>query len=108
MDNFKVIYKILKFLERQMQTGSFDGEGFNAEAFGINEGWFNQLLIELQASGYIRGLRITASMSSDEEWIAKPVRPRITIQGLEFLEENSAVRKAAAALKGIKDIIPGV
>ena len=33
-------------------------------------------------------------------------RPGITLKGLEYLAENSFMKKAANLAKGIKDIIP--
>lgn len=35
-------------------------------------------------------------------------RPEITLKGLEYLEENTLMKKAASLAKGIKDTIPGL
>ena len=35
-------------------------------------------------------------------------RPEITLKGLEYLEENSLMKKAANLAKGIKETIPGL
>jgi len=35
-------------------------------------------------------------------------RPEITLKGLEYLEENTLMKKAANLAKGIKDTIPGL
>ena len=48
----------------------------------------------LHAKG-LRGVKLDPSMG-------------ITLKGLEYLEENSAMKKAAALIKGIKDTIPGL
>ena len=32
----------------------------------------------------------------------------ITLKGLEYLEENATMKKAAALLKGIKETVPGL
>lgn len=35
-------------------------------------------------------------------------RIKITLKGLEYLQENSLMRKAYNTIKGIEDIIPGM
>lgn len=36
------------------------------------------------------------------------MEPHITLQGLEYLQENSLMKKAAAFVKGVKEIVPGI
>lgn len=40
--------------------------------------------------------------------IAEPIAPRITLKGMEYLSENTFMKKAANLVKGIKDTIPGM
>lgn len=35
-------------------------------------------------------------------------RPEITLKGMEYLEENSLMKKSADIAKGIKDIVPDI
>lgn len=35
-------------------------------------------------------------------------RPRLTLKGLEYLNENSLMQRAMKMAKGIKDSIPGI
>lgn len=70
MDNFKVIYRLLRTLETAM-----DAEGVAMTR--ANDGY------------------TAVSLSS----------PRITLRGLEYLEENSLMRKAAALAKGIAEVL---
>lgn len=79
MDNFKTIYKILKILEKSMNVEEFDNEQLSAEALNID-------------------------MNSTYPQV-KLIRPEITIKDLEYLNENSLMKKAADAAKGIIDII---
>ncbi|MFV8822483.1 YjcQ family protein [Faecalibacterium sp. 9] len=58
MEDFRIIYRILKFLQQSMDFEDFDSEGFNAERFGTNPNRFQALLIQLQRAGYIEGLDI--------------------------------------------------
>lgn len=104
MEDFRIIYRILKFLQQNMDFEDFDDEGFNAEHFGTNENRFHALLMELQDAGYIKGLRIVQYIRQPEH-IQQPMRPKITLKGLEYLQENSLMKQAAALAKGIKDIV---
>lgn len=65
------------------------------------------LLIQLQKAGYIEGLNIVQYIRQPER-IEPPMEPHITLQGLEYLQENSLMKKAAAFAKGVKEIVPGI
>lgn len=107
MEDFRIIYRILKFLQQSMDFEDFDSEGFNAERFGTNPNRFQALLIQLQRAGYIEGLDIVQYIRQPER-IEPPMHPKITLKGLEYLQENSMMKQAAAFAKGIKEIVPGI
>ena len=67
-----------------------------------------KFLIEVQDNGYIMGLVYTQKMSDVFPHIVQPIKPRITIKGMEYLEENSMMQKASKLLRGSKEIIPGI
>lgn len=104
VEDFRIIYRILKYLCNSMDYEEFDSEGFNAAAFGTNENRFNALLIQLQESGYIKGLTIQQHIRQKPQ-IMPPAAPRITLKGMEYLNENGMMKKAANLAKGITDII---
>lgn len=99
MDNFKVIYKILKELEKNMGNDNFKPYDISAEKLGIPFGRWEQLLILMQDEGYIKGLVLEKSLESPLRHIAEPVFPQITIKGLEYLADNSLMAKAREALR---------
>ena len=107
MDNFKTIYRILKSLEANMDYSEIDLNSISHTRLGITRERWEQLMIMLQDSGYISGIKYSQTMSDDKPFICEPIKPRITLRGLEYLSENSTMNKVAAALKGIKEIIPG-
>lgn len=107
MEDFRIIYRILKFLQQSMDFEEFDREGFNAQRFGTNENRFHALLIQLQNAGYIEGLNIVQYIRQPKH-IEPPIEPKITLKGLEYLEENSLMKQCAALAKGIKEVIPGL
>lgn len=55
--------------------------------------------------GYIDGIKITSTATGTYITL---INPQITLQGLQYLEENSMMRKAYRMAKGIKDITPGI
>lgn len=104
MEDFRIIYRILKLLQQSMDFEDFDSEGFTAERFGTNPNRFQALLIQLQRAGYIEGLDIVQYIRQPEH-IEPPMQPKITLKGLEYLQENSMMKKAAAFAKGLKDAV---
>jgi len=107
MDNFKIIYKILKFLEMSLDYEMTDVDAISYQRLGITKERWEQLLIMLQDSGYITGIAVTQSLGDNKRHIAEPITPVITLKGLEYLTENTLLKRAAALLKGAKDMIPG-
>lgn len=104
--DFTAIYKILKTLQKWRGREDFSNELISAKAVGLSYESWEQLIIELQASGYINGITYTQSLTDKFPHITEPISPRITLTGIEFLEENSLMKKAASALKMIGEIIP--
>lgn len=105
MDNFKIIYKILKHMEASLDCELTDLEPISAFRLGISRERWEQLLIMMQDEGYIKGLVLGKSLSDDKRHISQPIEPEITIKGLEYLAENSFMKKAARMVKGAADIV---
>ncbi|MDO5061866.1 MAG: YjcQ family protein [Peptostreptococcaceae bacterium] len=104
MDNFKVIYKILTTLESSMDYERVDLERISCEALGVSEERRNRLLKMLDDAGYISG--VSVRKYADGEVMLMLNNLDITLKGLEYLAENSLMRKAYNAAKGIVDLIP--
>lgn len=100
-NNFKAIYRILKYLRDSMGFDEYNDEPISAFRLGITEGEREQLLIMMQDEGYIKGLVLSQSLSDTRRHIAMSAVPQITIRGMEYLEENSLMKKAANLAKGI-------
>lgn len=105
MDNFKAIYKILRLLDRNNGREDFSYESISAKAVGMSYERWEQLMIELQLNGFIRGLVVDQTLSDKFPHIVEPIRPAITLKGMEYLSENSAMGKAKEALKMIGEIL---
>ena len=105
MNNFKVIYRILRYLEAALDCEEFDVETISPFRLGVTRERLEQILIMMQDSGYIKGIVVTKSLGDMKRHITEPICPEITIIGLEYLEENRFMRKAANMLKGAVDVV---
>ena len=100
MGNIGVIYRILKALDISMDYEEF------AERLGISEPRRLYLLHMLLDAGLIEGIAIEIDCAGNF-YISKG-RTRLTLKGLEYMNNNSLMQRAMKAAKGIKDSIPGV
>lgn len=105
MNHFKVMYKILRELEKNMGNEQFSVKTISAESLNIPYHQWEQLLILMQEDGYIKGLVIASDLSDNFRHIAEPIKPYITIRGLEYLADNSFMAKAKEALKMAGEIL---
>ena len=58
MNNFTIIYRILKALEAAMDSDAFDETTISPERLKISENRRNKLLIQLYKAGYIENIYI--------------------------------------------------
>lgn len=105
MDNFKTIYRILSALEKSMDVEAPDWDCISPEQLKISETRWAGLMRALLEAGYIAGVKFVSSKTSTPQVYL--IEPRITLEGLEYLENNSTMQKIYRAAKGIKDVIPG-
>ena len=100
MDSFKAVYRILNFLKMSELHDEFDDESFTPEYFGITERQFTSTLKRALDDGHIKGIILrTWGYGYAIENLSAPM---ITTAGLEYLEENSFMKKAARLAKGIR------
>lgn len=104
MNNFKVIYKILKLIEASMDFEEFDEFCISPENLGISKERWKIIMNELVNEGYIKGVSLIPIVGSSTKEI-KIIKPILTLKGMEYMEENSMMKKAANVAKGIIDIV---
>lgn len=104
MGDFNTIYKILAALKASMDYEIFDLKLISAERLGVSEPRRIALLMMLVQAGHIAGLSFDEA--ADGSIMMSVDRPRITLKGLEYLEENSLMQRAVRTLRGIKELIP--
>lgn len=106
MDNFAIIYKILKALEKAMDTEEFDMSMISCDRLGVAYPRWEKIMIMLVKAGYLEGVAFDQCMSDYSPKIQKPIQPVITLKGLEYLADNTLMKKAANVIKGMKEAIP--
>ena len=91
MDNFKAVYKILSALEKAMDYPEFDINDVGSEALGVSEERWARYIEMMVDVGYIKGVSIKRDITGATRINASDVR--ITLKGLEYLQENSMMKK---------------
>ena len=103
IDNFKAVYRILSSLEEQMDKSEVNVSKFDYEQLGITEERWTKYIEMMQDVGYIKGCNIYVNIN--DETICDTTDIKITLKGLEYLQENSIMQRIYKTAKGIKDII---
>ena len=94
-DTKDIILAILKYLEDLLDDERIDFSKVNHKALGISEpkhSWILGMMIE---EGYIDGLRKVSIMGATYSGY-KALEPRITLRGIDYLEENKPSAKVYA------------
>lgn len=94
MDNFKIIYRIPRILEKAMDLEDFEKNCTSKERLELTEARWNRIIAMLVAEGYVTGIEVWNSFDCEYPRVCL-VRPEITIKGLEYLKEDSFMKKAA-------------
>ena len=103
MNNFTAVYKILSMLEKAMDYPGFDISQIDHAALGVSRERWSRYLEMMSDVGYIKGVEL--SQNIEGETIADAKNIRITLKGLEYLQENSIMQKIYKAAKGVREII---
>lgn len=104
MNNFKIIYKILKTIELSMDYEEFDEYSISLEVLGISQERYKIIINELVNEGYITGITLIPVIGKLTKE-PRIIKPTLTLKGMEYLEENSMMKKVANMTKGIIEII---
>lgn len=106
-DMFKIIYCILKELYACKKQGvRVNKEDIGWERFGIPYSYWLDILMEMKKKGYVDG--VLCRMTKGTGRVVDYSDIGITFDGVEYLEENSKMKKVKESLKDMKDIIPGL
>ena len=104
-DYFTVAYKILSYLKYCYEEGQNpDLDILDAPTFKISNNQFYKTLMMLMDDGYIQGLKFTPTKTGTI--VSNMDRVYITSDGLQYLEENTMMRKAYKIFKEVRDWLP--
>ena len=106
-DMFVVMYKILAYLYDCMKRGIEPKRSMLAHDGGmlnINESYWARIMKELVDHGYLEGVVVDGTWQGN--LIVNIVQPIVTMEGVEFLQENSRMQKALKYLKEAKSALP--
>ena len=104
-EDFRTIYKILSILQKSMDYEILDIRRLSADNLGVTEPRRRALLGMLLKNGYVEGFQTTQYIGDPTPNIEGLEGIRITLKGLEYLEENSLMQKAARFAKRIAEVL---
>lgn len=97
MDNFRVIYRILRYLEKALDYDEPDMNCISAKTMAISERRWLSLLAMLAGENYIEV--VCARESVGRKTVTSVSSVRLTLRGLEYLQENPTMKRAEAIEK---------
>ena len=100
MKELEIIYKILNALRKAMDIEEPSVFPITADGLKISEAKWARLMKMLHDNGYIEGIVVIEVDNAPYPHIALD-NPAITLKGLEYLEENSIMKKPANAASGV-------
>ena len=103
MEEFTQIYHILQILKKAMDVEEFEKELISSEAIKVNYHKWCRLIAMLVNNGYVSGVSVWNSLDCLYPKV-ELTRPEITLKGLEYLEENSMMKKVSKVAKGVIDV----
>lgn len=103
-DMHVVMYRILAYLYKCLRDGKEPEFAlYSHEFLKINKRYWTAIMVELVNRGFVSGFEL---MRSDNETDVVPVVPAVTMEGVEFLLDNSLMTKARRFIEESKGIIP--
>lgn len=110
-DYYVLAYRILAYLYecvKQGQQPDLDYLTYDTKQFPVNESYWNYVLANLLQEGYIEGVYLVPILGRNDKGIKGMQDIRITPKGIEYLQENSMMKKAGKVLKELKELVPGL
>lgn len=108
-DYFVLAYRILAYLYDCLKKGKrpdWEYMMYETKQFPVGEDYFVYVFEQLYSEGYIEGILLF--VQNGYCGIKDAPCIRITQKGIEFLQENSSMKRAAQFLKSLKETIPGL
>lgn len=101
----RTMYRILKTLLKYAGRQDFTNELISAKKLGVSYEEWSYIMVLLQKSGYIDGVVYTQTLTQRFPEIVDIDHVEITISGIEYVEENSTMKKIGELLKEVGEIL---
>lgn len=99
MDDMKLIVKILGLIREMEKTGEYNSAVFSEKCLKCPQRQIDTLALKLKKAGYIDGLITTEDIDNCGNTILwQYSSPEVTLSGIEYMNENSAFKKAKEQL----------
>jgi len=106
-DYFKIVYFILTELYDAMKKGrDVDFKLISKEYFNIPESYLLEIWASILDKGYAKGYSVREV--GRNIYISGLNNAKITMDGVEYLENNSTMKKVYETIKEAKSWIPGL
>ena len=105
MDHLTAMYKIMKIINESMDYEEFDENCISPETIGISRTRWVSIMEDLIDNGFVKGISIANSLGGKAVVCRKPA---LTYLGVDYLENNTTMKKIQRTMKGIKESIPGL
>lgn len=108
-DYFVIVYQILSYLYQRLKKGEDVDENMlshDGQLFKVNKKYWAYIIYHLHETRLVEGAGFIKMDGLDIPMAVQIHDMRITPQGIEYLCENSFMKKAVAFLKEAKEIIP--
>lgn len=102
-DHFKIIYKILRTLEKAMDMSEFDISQISYTQLEISKERWAKYIEMMADAEYIKGVRVYQNLLG--ETLVDDLGIKITLKGLEYLCENTIMQRMYKTAKGITDLV---
>lgn len=101
-----VMYKILAYLYDCMKQGVEPQRSkiaHDSDMLGIPEPYWERIMAQLADRGFVKGVVVRCYDDSPTVLVSKPY---VTLEGVQFMQENSMMDKALKFLKESKSALP--
>lgn len=109
-DDYHVLaYRILTYLYQCLKEGAVpDLDYIGYEALGIEESYWHYIMLHLLTDEMIEGASKFNLVGRSKPLVKLTSDIMVTPKGIEFMQNNSAMKRAYDFLKSVKEIIPGL
>ena len=108
-DYYVIVYQILSYLYQCLKKGkpvNPDMISNSNKYFNINQQYWEYIMYNLVRYEYIEGLVLLEVDGKDYPYVENLEKATITPKGIDYLCDNSFMKKAKHFLKDIKEIAP--